>query len=139
FKREGSLLAIAITKLLERSVVFVWMNESEITTLPIYEKPKEEPKPEPTPEEPPKEEPKPMPELTSLLPTVQAVRVKYGPRPSDEELGKMLNEIAWIHRADGWGLSVKKQGTRAPSPQGVDIAHDVLHKMPEDLIFDVFI
>lgn len=94
--------------------------------------PKPKPKPEPNPE------PSPMP-IPNHIETVRRVRAKYGARPTDEELGLMLNEIAWELRGEGFGLSAKPSGVRVPSPQGVDVAHDVLHKMPEDVIVDVFI
>lgn len=51
FKRAGSLLAIAITKLLEQSVVFYWLDVGEIETLPLYEEtppPLPDPEPDPT-------------------------------------------------------------------------------------------
>jgi len=75
----------------------------------------------------------------NILSTVRAVRANYGAQPSDQELGQMLNEMAWIERAGGWGLSTKSGGTRCPSPQGVDIACDILYHRPSNVIVDVLI
>jgi hypothetical protein len=50
----------------------------------------------------------------------------------------MLNEIAWTHRSEGWGLSRKGSGEKCPSPAG-DVACDVLHHRPSNHIVDVFV
>jgi hypothetical protein len=74
----------------------------------------------------------------SLLPTVEAVRAKY-PSPSLDELGVMLNEIAWTHRADGWGLNSKPSGNSTAQPgTGIRIAVDILHHKPTDTLWDCF-
>ena len=77
--------------------------------------------------------------VPNIFSTVQSVRAEYGAQPSDEELGEMLNTMAWINRAGGWGLSTKSGGTRCPSPQGVDIACDILYHRPTNVIVDVLV
>ncbi len=52
------------------------------------------------------------------------------------DLGAILNRVAWIHRADGWGLSRKDFGTCVPSPVGL-VAEDVLHHKPSNFHWDV--
>ena len=101
------------------------------------------PAPQPPPGPGPNPAPPPAPPPTggqpaSLLADVQAERAKYGPAPSDEELGRMLNAIAWKNRQSGWGLSRKTFGERCPSPVG-EIACDILHHQPTNLLFDVFV
>lgn len=82
--------------------------------------------PEPEPE--PEPEPDPMPEPESLLPTVERIYAKYEAAGHLAERGAMLNEIAWEHREDGWGLSAKPSGANAEQPHtGIKIAHDALH------------
>jgi hypothetical protein len=79
-----------------------------------------------------------MQKPASLLPTVQAVRLKY-PNPTQADLGAMLNEIAWIHRADGWGLSRKPSGNHTTQPRtGERIAVDIQHHKYTGTIWDVF-
>lgn len=57
---------------------------------------------------------------------------------SEEHLGSILNEIAWKHKDDGWGLSEKPGGKHVVAPDGTPIAEDILHKMPENVLFDIF-
>lgn len=94
--------------------------------------------PEPPESEPPDPEPDPMPEPTSLLPDVEAEYAKYTKPLKPEDYGAILNAVAWKHRADGWGLSVKPDGNRVPSPQGVDVAYDILHHHPTDTLWGCF-
>lgn len=78
-------------------------------------------------------------EPESLLPTVQAVRAKYPTPPANTDLGKMLNEIAWTHRAEGWGVNLKPSGNSTMQPgTGIRIAVDILHHKPTDTIWDCF-
>lgn len=53
----------------------------------------------------------------------------------DEHLGEILNEVAWRHRAEGWGLSRKRGGRYVESPVG-PIAEDIL-QLPDGNHFDV--
>lgn len=48
-----------------------------------------------------------------------------GPVQDDHLFGDILNEVAWRHRHEGFGLSRKTGGRRVPSPVG-EIAEDVL-------------
>jgi hypothetical protein len=43
----------------------------------------------------------------------------------DYHLGEILNEVAWTHRSEGWGLSRKTGGRHVKSPVGL-IAEDIL-------------
>jgi hypothetical protein len=73
--------------------------------------------------------------------TLRAERGRYGPRPSPAELTNILNATAWVHRADGWGLSRKLTGERCPGLPGHDgdVACDVLHHRPSAQIWDVLV
>ena len=70
-----------------------------------------------------------MPE--SLLPLVREVfdrRLGHLNRPAtNDECAAVLNEVAWIKRADGWGLSLKPGGNNAAQPKtGIRVAYDIL-------------
>lgn len=135
--QDAHLLAIAWVNEHDSSASLLWLGLDEVATFPRQrvEQPAPSPDPEPTPEP---EEPVSVP---NLLEIVKAERAKYGPVPSDAELGRMLNAIAWKgngNRADGpWGLSVKPSGTNCPAPDGTLIAHDILHHKPTDTLWDV--
>ena len=58
--------------------------------------------------------------------TLKAERARFGAVPTDEELGILLNRVAWAHRSAGFGLSRKVGGTVVPFPGGGTICHDVL-------------
>jgi len=58
--------------------------------------------------------------------TLKAERARFGAQPTDEELGVLLNRVAWAHRDAGFGLSGKVGGTTVPFPGGGTICHDVL-------------
>jgi hypothetical protein len=76
----------------------------------------------------------------SVLDTLRQVRTKYPTIPSNEDCGKIINETAWIHRAEGWGLSGKPGGANTPQPvSGIPIARDILHHQPSNQIYDVLI
>lgn len=76
---------------------------------------------------------------TSLLPTLEQLRVEYPTPMSPEQLGEYLNRVAWEHRSEGWGLLEKGGGHRCPAPQGVDISCDILIHEPSIHHFDVLI
>jgi FG-GAP-like repeat len=76
---------------------------------------------------------------TSLLPTLQQIRPEYPTPMSPAQLAEYLNRVAWIHRAEGWGLLKKTAGNRCPAPQGVDVACDILVYAPTSWHFDVII
>lgn len=73
---------------------------------------------------------------TSLLPTVERLRAEYPPKMTPAQVGKLLNRVAWEHRAEGWGLLKKTGGTRCPAPQGGDISCDILIHAPSVRHFD---
>ena len=68
----------------------------------------------------------------SVQDTVAQVRGKYGEKPSLDECGAICNEVAWIHRAEGFGVSRKESGTRAVRHDGTNIAVDVIMKTDGD-------
>jgi hypothetical protein len=129
--------AVSITKLAEREAVIEWLDRSALSTRPRITSIDVTPTPPPvTPPEPPPVEPPKMPD--SLLPTVEAVRAKHT-EITPEILGAMLNEIAWTHREDGWGLNSKPSGNSCPQPRtGIRVAVDILHHKPSDTIWDCF-
>lgn len=98
------------------------------------------PEESPTPETPEPSPPSPPSggQPASLLADVQAEREKYGPGPTETELGQLLNAAAWKNRAAGWGLSRKDFGEYCPSPAG-PIACDILHHQPTNTLYDVLV
>jgi len=76
---------------------------------------------------------------TSLLPTLERIRLEYPTPMSPDQHGEYLNRVAWEHRAEGWGLLRKDAGNRCPAPQGVDVACDILVYAPNPWHFDVLI
>lgn len=69
--------------------------------------------------------------------TLVAVCASY-PWPvvqQDAHLGEILNEVAYRHRAEGWGLSQKRFGRHVQSPAG-PVAEDIL-QLPNGHHFDV--
>ena len=76
---------------------------------------------------------------TSLLSTIQRIRAEYPTPMSSGQKGELLNRTAWQHRDQGWGLLRKDSGNRCASPQGVDVACDILVHAPTAWHFDVLI
>jgi hypothetical protein len=74
--------------------------------------------------------------MQNLLTTVQQVRATYGPTMTDDECAELCNTVAWMHRADGWGINRKTSGTLGTLPNGVQIAHDILHYRPTNELVD---
>jgi hypothetical protein len=135
FKRDGDRLAVAIAKFAERKTVLLWLTVAELEALPDYTLPGPAPRPEPEPE------PEPVPQdPASLLEDVKAERAKIAGQPTKAQLGAILNRVAWRHRAEGWGLSVKGSGNNCPTPPPAAklIACDILHHQPSDQLYDVF-
>lgn len=75
--------------------------------------------------------------MTNLLATVGKVRATYGTPMTDDECVELCNTVAWEHRADGWGLSQKLGGIRGLRRDGASCAHDILHHLPTNQLFDV--
>jgi len=74
--------------------------------------------------------------MENLQATVARVRATYGPTMTDDECARLCNEVAWIHRASGWGINTKPTGTHGTLPNGVQIAHDILHYKPTNELVD---
>lgn len=62
--------------------------------------------------------------------TVATVRDKYGPMPTANECVELCNEVAWIHRAEGFGVAEKTAGTRGQRHDGQLCAIDGLVYRP---------
>jgi hypothetical protein len=61
------------------------------------------------------------------LDTLVALRKGYPTPMSNDQLGELLNAVAWQHRAEGYGLLSKPQGANCLQPQtGTLIARDIL-------------
>lgn len=60
-----------------------------------------------------------------LEPTVEAVRAQYPAMVMPDQVGEILNKIAWQHRPNA-KLLKKGGGGKCPSPQGVDISCDII-------------
>lgn len=58
--------------------------------------------------------------------SLHRLRAKYGAHMSAVEFGKLLNEIAWEHRADGYVLLGKNGGNVCPSPAGPTVSCDFI-------------
>ena len=84
------------------------------------------------------EEPGESEEPESLLPTVKQERAKYPTPVPNDELGTLLNTVAWQHRAEGWGLAEKFVGARSVQPHtGTFVSRDLLIHRPSSLMYDV--
>jgi hypothetical protein len=75
-------------------------------------------------------------EPASLLSDLQVERSKYGPTMTANEIGSMLNTIAWNHKNEGWGLSFKNSGNYCTSPAS-SVACDILYYQPTNTLYDV--
>ena len=78
-----------------------------------------------------------MSDPTSLLATVAEVRADYGTPMTDDQCVELCNTVAWAHRGHGWGLSRKVDGVRGRRYDGQECAHDILHHLPTNQLFDV--
>jgi hypothetical protein len=68
------------------------------------------------------------PMSANLLTTITSVRAQYGATMTDDECVALCNEVAWLHRAEGYGLSHKAGGTHGTRYDGEPCCHDVLMK-----------
>lgn len=75
--------------------------------------------------------------MQNLLQSIRDERRKYGATLSHDECALLCNAVAWRHRFDGWGLSRKTGGTRGRLPNGVEVAHDILHHAPSNELVDI--
>lgn len=70
--------------------------------------------------------------------TLVVNRAKYPTPMSSEQLGSLLNETAWAHAAQGWGLLGKSSGASVPQPEtGIRIARDILANEDQQILVDV--
>lgn len=77
--------------------------------------------------------------MENLLATIEEVRKKFGATMNDDECALLCNEVAWRHRATGWGVSGKTSGTRGHLPNGTEIALDILHHQPTNQLVDILV
>lgn len=75
--------------------------------------------------------------MQNLLQSVIEERRKYPTPMTDDQCVDMCNAVAWRHRAEGWGLSRKVDGVRGRRHDGQECAHDILHHLPSNQLFDV--
>ncbi len=76
------------------------------------------------------------------LETLQELRREYPTPMSPAQIGALLNAVAWVHRAEGYGLLKKPSGSNCPQPQtGAKVSKDILCVVDgSDLrLFDVLI
>lgn len=73
---------------------------------------------------------------SSLIGDVATERAKYGASMSPAQVAAMLNQIAWNHRAEGWGLLRKGSGNSCPL-RDTFISCDILIHAPTIQHFDV--
>lgn len=63
----------------------------------------------------------------SMMETLTALRARYGATMSDDQCATLMNDAAWAHRAEGYGLSNKDGGTHGHrAGDNEDVCHDVL-------------
>lgn len=62
----------------------------------------------------------------TMLATIQNVRAKYPTPCGDDDCVAICNEVAWIYRAAGYGVSRKESGTRGTRYDGQQCCHDVI-------------
>lgn len=75
----------------------------------------------------------------SINDTVQRVRAKYPERVTGAQMGAILNEIAWLHRAEGWGLLGKSGGNNCPQPTtDIKVSCDFLVNLNTNRGWDAF-
>src|SRR5436190_1561525 len=79
----------------------------------------------------------PVAAQNNLLADLQAERAKYpdGPIPA-ATIAKILNAVAWAHRAEGWGMLQKGSGNSCPIA-GMFVSCDILIHKPSVTHWDV--
>src|SRR5687767_3084868 len=74
------------------------------------------------------------------LDTLVALRKAYPTPMSNDQLGELLNAVAWQHRAEGYGLLAKPNGAHCLQPRtGTLVSRDILMLAGSGRIFDVLI
>ena len=72
--------------------------------------------------------------------TLVEIRPEYPTPMSNDQLGEMLNRVAWIHRSDGWGLLAKPDGASCKQPvTGTKIARDILCIINPNIHYDCLV
>jgi hypothetical protein len=107
----GNLYAIGLVREDVRAAQFYWLTRTQIEALPTQTavQPPDPPQPEPHPEPSMK-----LPD--NVYATLVSLRPKY-PTPLGDQGAALLNEVAWAHRAEGYGLESKDGGNTCPQPQ----------------------
>ena len=124
FVREDSRVAVMLTTTLDQLRALPLANDAA---------PAPQPKPDPIPE-PPKPTPMAIP---NHLDTLNAVRAKYPELVDRDQAVAILNEVAWIHRAEGFGLLAKPGGNHGYQPRtGIACSIDWLVHRPSGMGFD---
>jgi hypothetical protein len=76
----------------------------------------------------------------TALETLVQLRKSYPTPMSGDQLGALLNAVAWAHRAEGYGLLSKPTGASCRQPQtGTPVSRDILMLAGSGRIFDVLI
>jgi hypothetical protein len=70
--------------------------------------------------------------------TVKRVAARYPGKRPHTDFALILNEVAWTHRLEGFGLSEKLEGINVEHPQLGWIAEDIL-QLPDGTHWDVFL
>jgi len=74
------------------------------------------------------------------LETLKSIRPYYPTPMSNDQLGEMLNKVAWIHRFEGYGLLSKPQGSNCRQPTtGKLIARDILTTVTPAIHYDCLV
>lgn len=74
------------------------------------------------------------------LETLVALRPNYPTPMSNDQLGDLLNAVAWTNRIGGWGLLSKPNGSNCRQPQtGTFVSRDILMLKDSGRIFDCLI
>lgn len=61
-----------------------------------------------------------------MLEDIQRARARYGATANDDQCVAICNEVAWVHRSEGYGVSKKESGTRGTRYDGQQCCHDVI-------------
>jgi hypothetical protein len=69
---------------------------------------------------------------------LQQERPKYPFLMSDEQIGELLNKVAWQYRATGMALLGKESGSNVPTPSGKRVSSDFLVHVPTKTGHDIF-
>ena len=79
-----------------------------------------------------------MTEPANLLPLIRMELAKYTFPMTDDQCVELCNAVAY-KAGGGWGLSRKVGGTRGKRYDGQECAHDILHHLPSNLLFDILV